>query len=85
MPFTRVQSAETRTKGRRDSVISIPERRKSGDGKKEIPQDRLHGTRPLVLTQPTAGKRANVQGAARAWIRMGGKKSIEKLREIEWL
>ena len=33
----------------------------------------------------TVGKVVDVKSAARAWMKMGGRRSWDRLREIEWM
>lgn len=80
MPRVGFEDTETRTEGERDRMIPVS-RRTILDIRVNEPQDTLYDTKIAPDSRP----RANVQGATRQWMRIGGKQSMERLREIEWL
>lgn len=88
MPRARVPGEEAATESRRRvrvSVSIVPFRGFGGPREKD---GDLHGDTDTPCSSPErAGNQRvrTVEGAASAWVKLGGKKSMGRLREIEWL
>ena len=83
MPRIGIPGAKVAAEGRRDGVdISFVLRGLGSPRSKTIPKDsfssRAGGTKK-------AGGTKVIQGATKAWMRLGGVNSEDRLREIEWL
>lgn len=81
MPCFGVPGAEAAAEGGRDGVIVFPAFKGFGGSRVKLPQY----TRPRAGTTNDGRARVRVEGATKAWMTLGGKKSKERLGEIEWL
>jgi hypothetical protein len=81
------QGAEFAAESGRLGVVAGPGRKRGGTLRIEIPRSPSYRKETVEAARSSSGTRAKVTvpSASRAYLTLGGGKSVERLKQFEWL
>jgi hypothetical protein len=87
VPRVGSQGAKSAAESGRVGVVAAPGRERGGTLRIEIPRSPSYSRESVGAAKPSSSLRAKtaVASASRTYLTLGGSKSIERLKQFEWL